>query len=477
MPSDWIAWVIVLPFVAALATLFAGSGRVASIVLPFLALQAFTVSGLARQVVNHGAFRYPLGGWEAPLGIELYVDGLSSLMLLTTFAVGLAVSLYALSYFRGHGAQASAFWPLWLFLWGGLNALFLSADLFNLYVTLELVTLAAVSLIALSAGPALTAALRYLVYAVLASLCYLLGVSLLYGAYSTLDLAQLSQVVAPGLGSGLALSLLTLALLLKSALFPLHFWLPEAHAAAPAPVSALLSGLVVKAPLYLLLRLGLDVFPDLRTPALEVLIAGLAVGAIVWGSWQALIAKRLKLLVAWSTVAQLGLLFLVFPIISGGQVADATVAGYLLIAAHALAKAAFFLATGSVLHAFGHDRMDGLAGMARHLPITVSSIALASMSLAGLPPSGGFVGKWLLLGAAWGNGQWAWALLIVVGGLATVGYLFRILSAAFTPPIKRQPRQPVPLALELTTFTLALAAVLLGFAATPLARLLSPLPA
>jgi formate hydrogenlyase subunit 3/multisubunit Na+/H+ antiporter MnhD subunit len=194
------------------------------------------------------------------LGIDLYADGLSLLMLMVTALVGLGISVYSSGYFKRD--KAVHFWPLWMFLWAALNALFLSGDIFNLYVTLELMGLAAVALVALAGGAdALTSAMRYLLVSLLGSLAYLLGVALLYHGFGSVDIAILAQRVEPSPAARAAVGLMSVGLLLKTALFPLHFWLPPAHASAPAPVSALLSALVVKASFYILLRLWLEIFP------------------------------------------------------------------------------------------------------------------------------------------------------------------------------------------------------------------------
>ena len=277
-----------------------------------------SVLALSYQVVNQGALRYAVGGWGAPLGIDLYVDGLSLLMLLLTTLVGLAISIYSSGYFNDD--KAKHFWPLWMLLWGALNALFLSADIFNLYVTLELMGLAAVALVALAGGAdALAGAMRYLLVSLLGSLCYLLGVALLYHSFGSVDIVILGQRMEPSPAVWVAVGLMTAGLLLKTALFPLHFWLPPAHASAPAPVSALLSALVVKASFYILLRLWLEVFPVASASmdqSLGQLLGLLGVTAVLWGGVQALRQTRLKLLVAYSTVAQIGYLFLAFPLAS-----------------------------------------------------------------------------------------------------------------------------------------------------------------
>ena len=216
-----------------------------------------SVAGLGWHILTHGVYHHAVGGWGAPLGIDLYADGLSLLMLAATALVGLGVSVYSAGYFQGD--ESVRFWPLWLFLLAALNALFLSADIFNLYVTLELVGLAAVALTALPGGrDALSGAMRYLLATLLGSLAYLFGVALLYHGFGSVDIAILAMRVEASPVVWAALGLMGAGLLLKTALFPLHFWLPPAHASAPAPVSALLSALVVKASFYILLRLWLD---------------------------------------------------------------------------------------------------------------------------------------------------------------------------------------------------------------------------
>lgn len=481
----WAVWTIIVPLGAACLFLLLGkraafwisSGAAGGILL--------AVGGLAGQVWEHGPFRYPVGGWVAPLGIDLYVDGLTVLMLLLTAVVVALTNLYAGSYV-GHGQGAmsrksnvrafarDSFWPLWLFLWAALNAVFLSADLFNLYVTLELLGLSAAPLMTLAGQPAaLTAGTRYLLVSLLGSLAYLLGVTLLYAAFGTLDLHSLSKVMASGSVTWIAMALMTLGLLLKTGLFPLHIWLPPAHANAPAPVSAVLSGLVVKAPFYLLLRLWFEVFHPHLPPLAGHFLGGLGATAIVWGSLLALRQRRLKLLVAYSTVAQLGYLFLLFPLADSGNTAQiAWSGGIYQVLAHGSAKAAMFLAAGNIMLALGHDRMDKLDGIAQRLPMSLFAYGLGGMSLMGLPPSGGFVAKWLLLRAALESGQWWWVVVILGGGLMAAGYVFVVLRRAFAPMAIEGSFHRIPYGLELAALTLALIALLLGLTATlPLALL------
>ncbi|MFP4610569.1 MAG: complex I subunit 5 family protein [Thiohalophilus sp.] len=407
--------------------------------------------------------RYPLGGWGAPLGIDLVVDGLSLIMLLMSATVGLGISLYAGYYFHGKPHTARAFWPLWLGLWTALNGLFLSADIFNLYVTLELLGLSAVALAALGGGAAaLSGAMRYLLVSLLGSLLYLLGVALLYHAYGSVDIALLGERVSAQPVSLAVLALMTGGLILKTALFPFHFWLPPAHASASSPVSALLSALVIKASFYILLRLWLEIFQPLDVgrgiPQLLGLLGGVAV---LWGSVQALRQARLKLLIAYSTVAQVGYLFLGFPLAAAVGPAAWQAVIYLALS-HALAKAAMFMAAGNIMQFGGHDRIADLDRVVQRLPLTLAAFALAGISIMGLPPSGGFIGKWLLLQAAIEAGQWWWVAVILLGGMLAAAYLFKVIGFAFTRAPVSHEASAVPAGMEWIALLLALGTVLLG---------------
>lgn len=469
---DPIPWLILLPLVWAVLAFLLGAGRGAWVAIAGLALQAMLALRLAAGLLADGARVHAVGGWGAPLGIDLVADGLAAVMLLLVQGVGLALAVYARAYLAGHAARAW-FWPLTGLLLAALNALLLSADLFNLYVTLELLGLAAVGLVAAGGGAAqVAAALRYLLVSLAASGAYLLGVALIYGAYGTVSIATLTPLIqadAPPV-VWLAAGLMALGLLAKTALFPFHFWLPPAHGGAPAPVSALLSALVVKASFYLVLRLWLGPFAPVAAEA--AWLAGLlGAVAILWGSWQAIRAVRLKMLVAWSTVAQLGYLFLIFPLLAPGGLA--LQAGVLQALAHGLAKAAMFAAAGVLIKATGHDAIAGLAGVAGRLPVTLFAFGLAGVSLMGLPPSGGFLAKWLLIEAALTHGQWGWAALVIGGGLLAAVYVFRVLNQAFQQAPESTRFHPVPRVLEWTAFVLAAGSVLLGLRAAEVTRLLA----
>ncbi len=426
-------------------------------------LNALAAVLLVWRVAVGGPLAHAAGGWPAPLGIGLRLDGLAVLMVLAAALVAWAGALNARSYFRAHGQAPEGFWPLWLFLMAALNGLFISADLFNLYVMLELTGLAAVGLVVLGGGTdSLAAALRYLLVGLGGSLCYLLGVGLMYGAYGTVDLPLLaSQASGPALGA--ALALMTAGLFFKAGIFPFHFWLPPAHGGAPAPVSAMLSALVVEAAFYLLMRLWLELAP-LSLAELALPVSGvLGSAAVVWGAVNALRAERLKLMIAYSTVSQLGYLFLALPLMPLAGAAIWSGAA-LLVLSHALAKGALFLGAGTVLNVVGHDRIRGLNGLAQRLPLTVAVFVLAAVSLIGLPPSGGFLAKWLLLNGAIAQGQWWAVAVLLVGSVLAGAYMFRVLGRCFTYGHTGGREPGVALAAQWPAFGLAAAAVALGLA-------------
>lgn len=472
--AQWCVWIVALPLAAAV-TVFVSGRRTGPVIGVITALAVTVLTHLVGgSVYRGGDFRYALGGWDAPLGIGWYLDGLSSLMLMTTAVVATAVSLYAVGYFAPRTAKtgdgkASAreqyFWPLWLFAWGGLNVLFMSADAFNIYVALEIISFAAVTLVALSGTvEALAAATRYFFLTLCGSLVYLLGVGLAYSAYGVLDLELLAQAARPDTVSAVAVTLMTMGLIIKAALFPMHFWLPPAHANAPAPVSAVLSGLVVMAAFYVLVRLWLDTFFASIPEFGGHLPGALGAAAIVIGSVMALRQQRLKMMLAYSTVAQVGYMFLIFPLYAGSPAAKgfAWNGGIYLSVAHACAKAAAFLAAGAIIYALGHDRIKDLGGLARRFPLAAFAVAIAGVSLIGLPPSGGFTGKWMLLKAAMISRQWGYAAVIMAGSLLSAVYIFKVLEVFMRTPAESEGRLRAPAWLTATALAMALAGIVLG---------------
>jgi multicomponent Na+:H+ antiporter subunit D len=465
-----LALPILLPVVGVLLSFLVGGRRAEWIALCLMPVELAVAVAIACLVWRSGQpLVYTLAGYTPPLGIALRADGFSAVMLVTAGLIAPAAALFARANFATpkdlpERRAPLVFWTLLQGVQAALSVIFLGADLFNLYVGLELLTFAAAPLVCLDGRPeTVAAALRYLMFALFGSVFYLFGVALFYGAYGTLDIALLAPLVRPEPAVWLAAGLTTAGLLAKTALFPLHLWLPPAHANAPAAASAVLSGLVVKGSFFLVVRLWFDVLAALPGVIPGTILAALGSAAILFGSVLALRQARLKLLIAYSTVAQIGYLFIMFPLGHGPWAADAFSGGVMQALSHAFAKAAMFLSAGLIAESLGHDRIAELGGAARALPVAFLALGLGGLSLMGLPPSGGFAAKWLLMKASIESGQWVWAVVMAAGGLLAGGYLYRVLAPALSgesPQLKTAPQR----SRESIALALALVAVLLAFA-------------
>jgi multicomponent Na+:H+ antiporter subunit D len=406
-----------------------------SLIAAFIALDNSTTAG---QFVN-------IGSWPSPLAIRFQLTPVKALLLAFIALVHLLVGLYA---WRCRPRMAVDYWPLSALLHAALAALILSADLFNVYVTLEFLSLVAVALVALNGPRAYTPALNYLLLSLGASLCYLMGVAVLYGRYGMLDIALLGEQTQEDLATRFALLSMSAGLMLKAALWPLHLWLPAAHTHAPTPVSALLSGLVVKAPLFILWQLWNDVAPPALGREIGPLFALCGVLALISGGWSALRAPYIKALVAYSTVAQLGYALMGLGLLLFLQHARYQVAFWLFVLAHGLAKVSMFLAAGEMQTALGSKRVTSLRGATQTVPIGMTAFGIAGTSLIGLPPTGGFLAKWVLLEQLLTEpNPWLWAFGVMLGTFVSAAYVFRAVGLGFHQAASNRAAYPVdPLA-------------------------------
>ncbi|MBA6262350.1 complex I subunit 5 family protein [Colwellia sp. Bg11-12] len=426
---------ILVPMTVAIICFVAGNIQLSRIISVISSIALVVICALqAGYVLQQVApIELVIGGWQPPLGIKLSINEFSTIMLLMTSTIGLTITFYSTQYFDDDEKEVR-FWPLWWFLITALNGIFISSDIFNTYIMLELLGLSAVSLIAIQGTQqALQASFQYLLVGLFGSLMYLLGVAIIYRTYGVLDNQLIASLVESNTSMQLALALITLGMMMKCALFPLHFWLPSAHSNASAPVSAMLSALVVKAAFFILFTFWFEILTPVVTSVAVTIMGIFGAMAVVYGSYRAFTSPRLKQLIAYSTVAQIGYLFLAFPLMFTTPDLARTAVIYFIVA-HGCAKAAMFLAAGVIQKAMGHDQLSQLQGIASQLPISIFVFAVTSASLIGLPPSGGFIAKWLLLNNAVEAQQWWWVVTLFVGGLLASAYLFRVLNLAFTTP-------------------------------------------
>jgi multicomponent Na+:H+ antiporter subunit D len=451
---------LALPALGAIATALAPRHRPA---LATVATAATLVAALVqtRAILADGVVTVVVG--TDRLAAVLVADGLSASLVVLSSAVLLATTGFAAAQRATAGPPLASFWPLSLALLTGLHGLFLAGDLFTAYLMLEVVAVAGAVLVVFGGGRArLVAGTRYFYAELVASVTFLIGTALVWSVAGTVVIAELPGQLTGSVTGRVALALLTVGLLLKVPVVPLHFWLPAAHTLAPSAVSPLLSALVVKSAFVVLLRLWITGVPELSGTAVAPLIGALGAVAILWGGLSALRATQVKVVVAYSTVAQLGLLLLAVPMVVDGS-AEAWVGGVVHAIAHALPKAALLMAVAVLAHQLGGDTVERLAGAATHRPIAAFAIGIAAVSLIGLPPTGGFVAKWYLVVASISTGQWWWAATIVVGSLLTAAYLARLLQRSFAAvPGDAASARPRGRGADVIALTLASAGLLLG---------------
>ena len=407
------------PFAGACVCAVSGK-RFAALVRPAASLAVFWLSlRAAARVCLGGAF-----DWEAA---GLAVDGLSALLLVTVGLIGFAVSLYTHGYLAP-SAREGGFSALFLLMTGGMVGTVCAADLVSLVAFLEIASLASYALVAHGGGKdALEAGFKYLAIGCLASLFPFLGAAVLRSATGAASLADAaSALAAPGATPALRLAagLLIAGFGTKAALAPFHAWLPDAHTSAPAPVSAMLSGVLVKAlGVYALLRL----FLAAPGPGVAGVLATLAAVSIIGGALLATAQHDYKRLLAWSSVSQVGY------IVAGAATGTSLgMAGALLhLCAHSAAKSALFLSAGAVDRAAGTRDMRRLGGLRERMPVTASSSLAASLSLAGVPPLGGFWSKLLILLGCVEAGLGGLACAAALGSLLTLGAVMKAQRAIF----------------------------------------------
>ncbi|MFO7788913.1 MAG: proton-conducting transporter membrane subunit [Halospina sp.] len=434
-----------------------------------LALMALAFPGLMEGEISERLALVPA------LGVGLRLDGLAALMLGLTWGLITGGGLHAWGFLKAdlEARRHRRFWGCLALLWGGLNLVWLASDLLLLFLGLELVAVAVVLLIQLRPGPATRAAARgYLIVVLSGAPVLVLAGAVLFAGSGSLSLRELEPADSPLLH--LAALLVTAGLVGRAALFPLHTWLPPAHGAAEPPISALLSALVTKASFYSLFRFWHE--SGLSAPFWLVTLLGvLGTLAIAWGGWKAWCEPRLKMLVAWSSVNQLGYLFLVFPIVAAASVEMAPVARagvFVFVLNHALAKAALFMAAGNLIRALGAGGVRDLGGTGQRIPVSLLSFGLAGVAIMGLPPSGGFAAKWLLLETSLDSGQWWWTAVIAGGGLVSAAYIFRVYRQTYQTEGEALVLTPPARALELMPMLLALTAAGMGLFISPVLQMM-----
>ena len=465
---------VVVPMLMAAFVVLLRSRGLAWITATATSLMALAIAiELTATVIGGNPVTYEMGSWPAPYGIELRVDSLSALLLLVVTGassialVGGRVSLAAIL----TEDREAYFFAAWLLALAGLAGIVVSADAFNIFVFMEISSLASYVLIA--GGPnrrALPAVFKYLIMGTIGATFYLIGIGLIYMMTGTLNLADMESrihEVADQKPILAAAGFITVGLALKAAIFPLHIWLPNAYTYAPHVVTAFLAACATKVALYVLLRFDFFVFQQNlvgHTVQFTAYLMPLAILGILVGSAVAMFERNVKRLLAFSSVAQIGYIMLGASLVSITGLTAAT----LHMFNHALAKGGLFLAVAAFAMVVTGSQLENMAGIARRTPWTFAAFVIAGFSLIGFPGTAGFISKWYLISAALELGTVGLVLVgvILVSSLMAVVYVWRMVeSACFgKPAVNGDTVLALPPALVIAIWIVAVANIYFGIA-------------
>ena len=413
---------------------------------------------------------YFMGGWSPPFGIEYRIDLLGGMMLVLVSGMAAVVvpSMFASANHEITREKQPYYYAAYLLFLAGMLGIISTHDAFNLYVFLEISSLASYALIAMGRDKrALVAAFQCLILGTIGATFLLIGIGLLYIMTGTLNMSDLAsrigelEMTRPIFA---AFAFIAIGLCLKAALFPLHTWLPNAYAYAPSPISALLASVATKVGVYTALRFFYSLFGysfSFEAMQLKLIISALAIGAITVGSLVAIFQTSLKRMLAFSSVAQIGYITLGISLAS----LDGLTASLLHMINHAVMKGGLFLALSCMAYRLGSSvAIDDIRGMGRHMPLTSLGFALLGLGLIGVPLTAGFISKWVLLTSLWQGGWWIAAVAVLLGSLLTIVYIWRVVEALYFGRAKESNAQVVeaPASMVFPVWILVCATLWLG---------------
>jgi multicomponent Na+:H+ antiporter subunit D len=430
--ASWVVVPVILPMLTAISLLVVNRRRwqrgisVASL-LALVGVEVF----LAVVVSDGTVLVHRVGDWPAPFGIVLLADRLAAVMLLLASVTGLAVMLYDVAD-PDPDLRRLPYQPLFHFLLMGLNGAFVTGDLFNLFVFFEVLLIASYALVTLGASPRqLRAGFQFVVLNLVSSALFLFGLGALYGLTGTLNMADLA-IKVPLLGAAdarlLRVTMMTLLVVFstKAALLPLAFWLPDTYPAPPTPVAAMFGGIATKVGVYALIRVFTTVFAEVRAPAAEVLII-LGAASMILGVLGAVAQTEIRRLLSFHIISQIGYLAFGLALFTVSGVA----AAIFYMVHYTIVKCSLFLIAG-LGEQLGKSRdLKQLQGLARRSPVLATLFFVAGISLAGLPPTSGFLSKYLLLSAGMAEGRYLAVTVGFVAGLLTLLSMMKIWTMAF----------------------------------------------
>ena len=430
---------------------------------------------------------YKVGGWQPinkiPIGIYMVMDGFSAIVVCIINLIGFLVAIYSISYIKRYTSE-NYFYALFCLMIAGMNGVVLSGDLFNIFVFLEISVISAYSLVAFGVEKnELEASFKYQVLGSIASFLILFGIGFIYWKTKTLNIADIREAFKTGYDKSFYLFVQLLILSgfgLKAAIMPFHAWLPDAHSSAPSPISAMLSGVFIKAVgIYVIIRLFFNMF--IITESMAILITTLGTLSMVIGVFLAIGQWDIKRLLAYHSISQMGYVMLSIGIgmilISRGvkqEVAALAIAGGIFhLINHAAFKGLLFLNAGAIEYTIGTRNLKEMGGLAKSMPATSATSFVASMSISGIPPFNGFFSKLIIIVAAITAKFYLLAALAVIVSIITLASFLKFQRYAFydkSDEDKRPEAKEVPYPMIFSMIVLSIVCLLLSLLAVPVVR-------
>lgn len=402
------------------------SARFVSVCFAFFSL--LTVILLGPYVFSQERLLYYVGGWRIPVGITLMVDNLSWIFLFVLNFIGFFVLIYSTVYMRKYTGEPF-FYILYFLLMAGMNGILISADFFNIYVFLEIASLSSYVLVAFGLrAEELEASFRYTILGFIGSIMIIFGIAFAYGLTGTVNIPDFLRLAMQNKQTSLwfVLSLFFSGFAIKMALIPFHSWLPDAHSLAPAPVSALLSGLVIKVlGFYGIIRFAGNIFAFV--PHIKTVILFFGLLSMIVGGLMALGQNDLKRVLAYSSISQVGYCAVGFGV--GGYLG--ILGALLYFISHAFSKSLLFLNVGAIEYKTGSTKIDELKGLNDKMPHTAMLGSLGMLAIAGVPPMGIFWSKLIIILGAIKQGYTGVAFTCVIVSVITMGYFLKVQRKIF----------------------------------------------
>ena len=391
---------------------------------------------LLQETLQHQTVTYQIGGWQPPWGIEYRIDALSAFVLLFVSFIGAAVVTFGHASVKREIPRAKhyLFYATYMLCLTGLMGIVITGDLFNLFVFLEISSLSSYAMIALGrTRRALMAAFQYLVMGTIGATFLLIGIGLVFQMTGSLNMVDISHRLQQVQGSRtilVALAFVAVGVGIKMALFPLHFWLPNAYTYAPSVVSAFIAATSTKVSVYIFLRTTFTIFNPgfaFSKLPLDTNIMTLSLIGVVSASLVAVFQSDIKRLLAYSSIAQIGYMLLGISLASEMGLTG----GILHMFNHALIKGGLFMAVACLALRLGSVNLEQLHGISQRMPWTCFAFAVAGLGLVGVPTTAGFVSKWYLMVAAFDAGRWPVAVLVLGSSLLALTYIWKVVETMY----------------------------------------------